>query len=120
MSGSIIDETALRKLSNLIGGDPADFDELLADYLEAAPDLARKIATAAEAADLEALRIAAHTLKSNARDFGALQLWRLCEDLERECRAGTIADARERAATITASEEAARQILSALRTTGLG
>ncbi len=111
MSGGIIDRAALRQLLDVIGGDRDDLDELLEDYRSTAPDLAAEISVAAEAGDLDRLRIAAHTLKSNARDFGALRLSSLCEALERECRAGLVADARGSAAAIFAAEADARRAL---------
>ena len=48
--------------------------------------------------DVDRLRIAAHTLKSNARDFGALGLSSLCEALEIAARAPwpTLADRQRR------------------------
>ncbi|TNE46677.1 MAG: Hpt domain-containing protein [Sphingomonadales bacterium] len=117
MSEGIISRAALRRLQNVIGGDPADLDELLGDFLDAAPELVSQICAAAEVGDLDALRISAHTLKSNARDFGALDLSELCEELERECRDGTITASRERAEAIATAELAARQVLSELRST---
>ena len=111
MADGIIDRVALRQLLDVIGGDRDDLDELLEDYRSTAPDLAAEISDAAEAGDLDRLRIAAHTLKSNARDFGALGLSSLCEALEKECRAGPVADARGSAAAIVAEETVARQAL---------
>ena len=61
------------------------------------------------------MRIAAHTLKSNARSFGAVRLAASCEALERECRKGTVDDPLVVAAAIEAEERAARQALSSLK-----
>ena len=111
MTDGVIDRAALRKLLDVIGGDRDDLDELLEDYRGTAPNLAAEISDAAEASDLDRLRIAAHTLKSNARDFGALRLSSLCDALEKECRTGAVADARGSAAAIVAEETIARQAL---------
>ncbi|MFO7856772.1 MAG: Hpt domain-containing protein [Paracoccaceae bacterium] len=115
MSGSTIDTVALRRLLDLMGGDPGDLAEMLEEYRMAAPDLARTVVSAAAAGDVETLRIAAHTLKSNARDFGATRLAELCAGLEADCRAGAApADAVERAAHIEAAEAEARAALSSI------
>lgn len=114
MSDDIIDRSALRRLLELIGGDPADLQELLEDYRSQAPELASRISAAARSNDLEALRIAAHTLKSNARDFGARRLSTLCAGLERDCRNGTIADPHSKAEAICSEEAATREALSRL------
>lgn len=111
MSDDVIDRSALRRLLKLIGGDPEDLGDLLRDYQDQAPELASRIGAAARSNDLEALRIAAHTLKSNARDFGAMRLSAICEELEQECRSGAIADPVSKADAIASEEAAARQAL---------
>lgn len=111
MAEETIDHAALRQLLDVIGGDRDDLDELIEDYRSTAPSLAADISEAAETGDFERLRIAAHTLKSNARDFGALRLSSLCEALEKECRAGAVSDPRRSAAAIVTEEAAARQAL---------
>lgn len=112
MTGTTIDRAALKKLLEVLGGDPEDLAELMGDYVEDAPELARQIADAAAAEDRDALRIAAHTLKSNSRDFGAVALAELCADLEHACREGMPADAVTAAKRIAGEEAAARQALS--------
>ncbi len=79
----IIDRTALKRLLAVIGGDEEDLAELVEDFTESAPELATTIAEATQSGDRDAMRIAAHTLKSNARDFGAVHLSKLCEAMER-------------------------------------
>jgi len=112
MNEPILDRAAIGRLLDLIGGDPEDLDELLEDFRSAAPELTAQIGAAADCGDLDALRIAAHTLKSNARDFGALQLSALCEALELECRNGVVPDAPAKAAAIVQAEAAVRLALS--------
>ena len=114
MTDDVIDGSAIRRLLDVIGGDPEDLEELLEEYRSAAPQLAARISGAAQSGDIDSLRIAAHTLKSNARDVGAMRLSRLCEALEHQCRAGEVADAGGSAALIVAEEKAARQALKAL------
>lgn len=111
MSEGMIDLSALRRLLDLIGGDPEDLKDLLRDYQEQAPELASRIDAASRSGDLDALRIAAHTLKSNSRDFGAMRLSAMCEELEKECRGGAVADPVSKAEAIVAEEAATRQVL---------
>lgn len=79
---STIDATALERLSSTIGGDPEDLAELIEDFVSTTPALVAKMRAAAQAGDDKALGIAAHTLKANARDFGATALDALCAELE--------------------------------------
>lgn len=120
MTDDIIDRAAIRRLREVVGGDPEDLEELLEDYRSDAPELARRISQAAAAGDLDALRIAAHTLKSNAREFGAVRLSRICEVLEHQCRAGSPADPGATADAIVAEEQAARRALDAIAAEDLG
>lgn len=111
MTDNAINMTALGRLLQTIGGDVDDLRDLLGDYEEDAPALAAAIVKAAREGDDEALRVAAHTLKSNARDFGAARLSDLCEDLERACRVGGADDAIRAAEEIAAVEREARRAL---------
>ncbi|WP_413717049.1 Hpt domain-containing protein [Silicimonas sp. MF1-12-2] len=111
MEKEVIDPAALRKLLDLLGGDPEDLDELLADYFDEAPRLSASIARAATDGDTDALRISAHTLKSNARDFGAELLASLCAELEQVCRQGDLTNATDLAQCIHTEEIAARDAL---------
>ena len=79
----IIDRAALKRLLAVIGGDEEDLAELVEDFTDSAPDLAITITKATSSGDRDAMRIEAHTLKSNARDFGAVHLSELCEAMER-------------------------------------
>ncbi len=85
----IIDRAALKRLLAVIGGDEEDLAELVEDFNDSAPALAATITEATSSGDCDAMRIAAHTLKSNARDFGAIHLSKLCEAMERALREET-------------------------------
>lgn len=112
MTAPRIDPAALQRLLDVIGGDREDLQELLDDYLETAPRLAAEIRAGAEAGDRDAMRVAAHTLKSNARDFGAMKLSALCLELEQACRDKTVTDRLAAAAEIEAEEKAASASLA--------
>jgi HPt (histidine-containing phosphotransfer) domain-containing protein len=109
-----IELPALRRLLNVIGGDRADLSELIDDFVSSTPELVAQMSAAAAAADSEALTRAAHTLKSNAKDFGAARLAALCAALERESREGPVPDVAASIAAIAEEEEMARKALGAL------
>ncbi|WP_210880214.1 Hpt domain-containing protein [Roseovarius autotrophicus] len=111
MTSGHIHRAALKRLFEVLGNDVEELEELRGDYVEDAPALARRISEAASKGDWTALRIAAHTLKSNAHDFGATRLSELCAFLEKACYHGGPADADALAEGIAQEEEAARKAL---------
>jgi PAS domain S-box-containing protein len=68
--------------------DPAFVAELVETFRRDAPKLLEAMRSSPEGGDGETLRRAAHTLKSNARTFGAGSLADLCEELEATATAG--------------------------------
>ena len=114
LADGAINLAALGRLLEVIGGDRADLSELIDDFLSGAPDLVAQMSAAAAAADTEALGRAAHTLKSNAQDFGATRLAALCAALEGACREGSCPEAAASVAVIAQEEEKARTSLGAL------
>ena len=114
-----INRTALRRLMDVMGGDPADLEEILSDFEEDGPALSRQITDAAASSDAGALRIAAHSLKSNARDLGATHLADLCAELEDMAAADQTEGASAMAARIAEAEAAARLALSRIEVASL-
>lgn len=84
----MFDAAALDTLLDMIGGDAAALSELIESFLDEGPGLIDRIERAAAGGDAEALRQAAHTMKSSAADFGATELSRLCREMETLGRAG--------------------------------
>lgn len=82
------DEGALATLLELIGGDKADLIGLIDSFLAESPPLLAEMTNAAASRENSTLRRTAHTLKSSARDFGAIALSDLCRRLEEQCRSG--------------------------------
>jgi signal transduction histidine kinase/DNA-binding response OmpR family regulator/HPt (histidine-containing phosphotransfer) domain-containing protein len=76
------DPSAITKLLDLVGGSKADLAELIGSFLVETPPLMLNLRRALELSDTELLRRTAHTLKSSARDFGAMQLSQLGQQLE--------------------------------------
>jgi HPt (histidine-containing phosphotransfer) domain-containing protein len=62
-------------------------------FLEDGPGLIDEMRRAIESGDAAALRLAAHTLKGNAAEFGATALSRLARDVEAIGAAGGVAGA---------------------------
>ncbi len=120
MPTGLIDEAALQRLLSLIGDDPDDLDELIDDYIETAPELVKTIADAGESQDIDAMRIASHTLKSNARDLGATRLAELASAVENACKGGEVDAAIAAAANIEIEAAAANEALSTLKAEGFG
>ena len=107
----LISISALRRLLAAIGGDRDDLEELRNDFLETTPELVHRLADAHARGDLKMLRITAHELKSNARDFGAVGLADHCEALESCAKAGAKIE-QHVIDDIVQSEEAARASLA--------
>jgi HPt (histidine-containing phosphotransfer) domain-containing protein len=80
-----IEREALAKLRELVGGEEADLVELVESFLEEGPSIMQDLQASVAASDLAATRRAAHSLKSNARDMGAIDLAEICARLERRC-----------------------------------
>lgn len=81
-----LDRTALDRLLETVGGDQGFVTELIETFLEEAPTMLAEIRSALEAQDAELLRRAAHSLKSNAAQFGAARLQSLCLQLEQRAK----------------------------------
>src|SRR4029453_9988371 len=76
-------------------GDPTFVRELISTFLSDAPHLVGALRSSLEQHNPEELRIAAHTLKSNGRTFGATALASLSEELELSAQTGTLGGAGE-------------------------
>jgi CheY-like chemotaxis protein/HPt (histidine-containing phosphotransfer) domain-containing protein len=107
----VLDPQALASLLAVIGGDKTMLAELIDSFLSEAPRLFAGLHEALEQKDAAKLRMSAHTIKSSARDFGALTLNQLCQELEDRGNAGELDDAPQRVAAI---ETEYRQVQTAL------
>jgi len=98
----VLDRKALSDLQAVIGGDRADLEELISDFIEDAPRQLAQMAQAGAAQDLDAVRRGAHSLKSNARDLGAVAFAQLCAELETDLNTpGFVGDLTARVSAIT-------------------
>lgn len=80
-------------------------------YFESAPDLIARLRSGLAAGDCDAVRVAAHTLKSSSANLGATALAELCKQLELAARAGAIGPAVPDAQAIEREYEAVRAAL---------
>jgi|SRR5215216_1070987 len=77
---SVIDKAIFDELKQMSG---ADFiNELIDAFLDDAPDMIQSMQTAVTNRDVESFRRNAHSLKSNANTFGAMELGTLAKELE--------------------------------------
>jgi len=97
-----------------VGADEAFLDELLGHFLESAPEHLRAMRAACEDGEGgDRLEHAAHTLKANARTFGAKRLGRLCRRLEERGRTGRTGE-EATAALVTEAEDAFERVREAV------
>jgi HPt (histidine-containing phosphotransfer) domain-containing protein len=101
-----IDGAVLDGLLDSLGGDLEFLGELLQTYFDDAPDQFKTLHAALAAGDAEAFRRAAHSLKSNSANFGAMALSGMCKELEEMGKSGTLEGADPQIAR--AEEEYAR------------
>jgi CheY-like chemotaxis protein len=111
---SLLEPTAIDKLIKMVD-DPDFLVELIESFLNNMPKLLANLHQALEQGDASGMRTAAHTLKANSRDFGARDLFELCQELEMKGKAGTLDGAAELIARIEPASERVKEALQALR-----
>jgi HPt (histidine-containing phosphotransfer) domain-containing protein len=82
------DPAVLEALRSTVGGETTA--AIVDTFLAEGPGLVARIRNAVEDGDAAALRLGAHTLKSNANTFGGTALAEVCEELERIGAAGSV------------------------------
>ena len=87
----VIDPSALDALTAATGGDPDFVGEMIDVFLADAVELLDSMDEALAIGDTEALRRAAHSLKSNAATFGATRLTALTRQLEEQGKSAELA-----------------------------
>jgi GAF domain-containing protein/CheY-like chemotaxis protein/HPt (histidine-containing phosphotransfer) domain-containing protein len=86
----VIDATVLARLADGVGGDTQFVTDLIAQFSEDAPGLLAAARAGLEQGDADAVRRAAHTLKSNAATFGAGALAERSRELEEAAKRGEL------------------------------
>jgi len=82
-------------------------------YFESAPSLIERLRTGLAAHDTEAVRVAAHSLKSSSANLGATVLADMCKQLELAARAGAFASGLPDAQAIDREYTVVRGLLAA-------
>jgi HPt (histidine-containing phosphotransfer) domain-containing protein len=80
ISMSVIDQSTFEELKQMSGED--FINELIDAFLEDAPNMILNMRQALTTDDVETFRRNAHSLKSNANTFGAVELASLAKELE--------------------------------------
>ncbi len=88
MTDTLIDPEAWEALKSMT--EPAFLSELIDVYLNDSPQLIEQIRTGLAAADVESVRRAAHSLKSNSASFGASRLANAARELEMIAKSGSL------------------------------
>jgi GAF domain-containing protein/DNA-binding response OmpR family regulator/HPt (histidine-containing phosphotransfer) domain-containing protein len=105
-----IDRATFDRLRAMLAkAPPGALAHLIETFFGNAPTLIGQMKAGAETGSAEEVRRAAHTLKSNAANFGALSLAELCRALEMQARAGNLDGAAEQIVEIEARYAAAKQ-----------
>ena len=107
---TVIDQEVLEELRAVLG---SEVDRLIAVFLDTTPPLIAKLEAAALAPDFDALREAAHSLKSSSANLGAMSLSAAAKLVEHGARMRTM-DRPAVAVALVAGEYA--RVAEALRT----
>jgi HPt (histidine-containing phosphotransfer) domain-containing protein len=99
----------------MTGGDPAFLAEMIDTFLDDAPAQIAAMRQALAGGQPEDYRRAAHSLKSNSANFGALARAEMGRQMEEQGKAGALAGEAERLAEAEVEFEKVRQALLALR-----
>lgn len=109
----VIDREVLDNLVEAVGGDGEFLAELLETFYVDTPQLFSTMHAAMETQDADEFRRAAHTLKSNSANFGAMDLSRTAKTLEDMGKAGELEQAGE---VLAAAETEYEKVKTALET----
>ena len=111
----VLDDAAIRRLREL---DPTGESQLLIRVFNAFETslnrLLPQLVQARDAADSSGVRLVAHTLKSSSATVGALELSRLCAEVEVQAREMRLDEARDGIEQMLLEAEAVRVSLGAL------
>ncbi len=110
---AVIDQVAVDRL-RAIAPDDAAFGQLIVSFASNGASTLAQLVDAAGGGNVDDVTRFAHTLKSNAASFGAVDLADRCSLLEAQARAGSIDDLDDQVASIAGAFEQARDTLTRL------
>jgi HPt (histidine-containing phosphotransfer) domain-containing protein len=111
----VLDSKALANLQAMIGGEMAILVTLIDSFMTDAPKLLHQMNQALLEDKAADLKVAAHTLKSLANNFGATELARLCKTLEDLGQTGELSAAAEYTQLAATEYEQVRLALAAVQ-----
>jgi HPt (histidine-containing phosphotransfer) domain-containing protein len=111
----LLDPKALANLRAMVGGEGAYLIALIDSFLKDGPQLLQQMRQALAQENIANLRLAAHTLKSLANNFGAASLARPCKELENLGRSGVFEGSAELVSRAESSYEQVQQALEITR-----
>jgi HPt (histidine-containing phosphotransfer) domain-containing protein len=112
---NVIDRTVLDTLLESFGGDMEFMGEMLDTFFADSPQQLEAARAGLAAGDVESVRRAAHSLKSNCANFGAFTLSGQCKELEMLAKTGSLEGAADMIARIAAGYDQVHAALEAIR-----
>lgn len=114
----VLDRQALANLLAMTGDDPSFLAELIDAYADDTPAQLATMHRAVTEGNMEALRRAAHSLKANSANFGAVRLAELSARIEAQATTGTSDVSVELVAMAEAEYDRVRRALQDVRAGG--
>ena len=114
----VIDRTALDNLLEMVNHDTGFLAEMIDEYFADTPKQLTAIRRALATGNAAELRRAAHAVKSNSANFGAMKLSQMCKELEDLGKNGVLDGGAERLAQVEAEYAKVQRALQAARPTG--
>jgi len=111
----VIDRGAFDRFMESIGGDADFLAEMLDTYFDDSPRQLAAIEAALAAGDVDQLRRAAHSLKSNSATFGALAFSAQAREIEMMAKEGDLQGVGLKAAALAAEYPSVEQGLRELQ-----
>jgi HPt (histidine-containing phosphotransfer) domain-containing protein len=100
-----------RVLLEKLGGEPAFAKEVIEIWFEDAPKRIADLIEASTVGDIEAIQMAAHTLKGGAANVGAERFHRLAEKIDLAARCGDTMPAKELGRSLYDELEAVKDLV---------
>ena len=110
---SVINQATFTELKQVSGDD--FINELIDTFLEDAPKMIEEIRSALASGNVETFRRAAHSMKSNAATFGAVELSALAKELEMLGKENKLHETGDRLRALEESFASVREALLGLK-----
>lgn len=111
----VLDPMALKNLQDMAGGDVEFLLDLINTFLQDAPQMLVDMRQSLDSGDAKLLHRAAHSLKSNSAEFGAMKLSEMSRQLETLTKEGSVEGTGELIADIEAEFAQVKAALEQVR-----